>query len=126
MPVCKCFCRGPLFAEQREWTQWEHIKEMTVRKTMKMESMPDEGSRGDGVDNEDTLKSTISSIRAKYCCDLQSTKAETYEGSENDQWSPAERPRLPVLLPTFVLDVALSRLRIPPARHRPRDHSLFY
>ena len=93
---------------------------------MEMEIMPDEGSRGDSVDNEDTLKSMISSTRAKYCCDLQSTRAETYVGSENDQWSPAEKPRRPVLPPASVLDVALSRLRTPPARHRPQDHSPFY
>ena len=34
MPVSQCFGGGSPFAEQPEWTQWENVKEMTIRKTM--------------------------------------------------------------------------------------------
>lgn len=81
MPICKCFCRGFLFAELPEWAQRKHVEEMTMRKTMKVKRVPDEGKKGNGIDKEDTLNSVISTISRKCRCDLQSTKAETYEGS---------------------------------------------
>ena len=64
MPVCKCFCGSFLFAEQPEWTQWEHVEEMTIRKTMKVKRVPDEGREGNCIDKEDTLQFIISAIRA--------------------------------------------------------------
>lgn len=82
MPVCKCFCGGFVFAEQPERTQREHVEEMIIRKSMKVERVPDEGSKGDCIDEEDTLKSIISTIRAKCPSDLLSTRAGTYVGSE--------------------------------------------
>ena len=56
MPVCKCFCRGYLSAEQPKWAQREYIEEMTARKAMKAKRMANEGSRGDCVDMEDALE----------------------------------------------------------------------
>lgn len=64
MPVCKCFCRGFLFAEQPERTQGKHVEEMTSGKTMKVERVPDEGREGDCIDKEDTLQSIIRTIHA--------------------------------------------------------------
>lgn len=34
MPVSQRFGGGFLFAEQPDWTQREHVKEMTIGKTM--------------------------------------------------------------------------------------------
>lgn len=65
MPVCKCFRRRFPFAEQSDWTQREHVEEMSMRETVKVERVPDEGNRGDCVDKEDTLKSIISSVCAR-------------------------------------------------------------
>ena len=64
MPVCKCFCGCFLFAEQPEWTQREHVKEMAIRKTMKVKRVPDEGRTGDCIDEEDALESSsVSQLR---------------------------------------------------------------
>ena len=93
---------------------------------MKVKRVPDEGRKGDCIDREDTLNSIISTIRPKRRCDLQSTRAGTYVGSEIDQESPATRLRFPVLAPVFFLDAAPSCLCIPPARRHLRDHDPFY
>lgn len=122
MPVCKCFRGGVAFAEQSEWTQREHVEETITRQTMKVKRVPDEGRKGDRIDNEDTLQSIINTIRTKCFYDLRGTRAGTCVGSEIDRRSLATRQRSPILTPTFFLDVALSCLRIPPARRCLRDH----
>ena len=85
MPVCKGFCRRFLFAEQSDWTQREHVEEMSVRETMKVKRVPDEGDRGKYIDKEDTLETIIGTVCAKCYRDLQNTRAETCAQSEIDR-----------------------------------------
>lgn len=99
---------------------------MTIRKTIKVKRVPDEGSKGDCIDEEDTLKSIISLICAKCRNDLRSTRVVIYVGSGIDRRSSVMRLRFPIQAPTSFLDVALSRLRIPPARRHLQDHDAFY
>ena len=126
VPVCKCFRGGFLFAEQPERTQREHVEEMTITKAMKVKGVPGKGSKSDRVDKEDTLKSNISTARAKCRCDLQSTRAGTYVDFEIDRRSAATRLRFPTLALSSFPDAALSRLRILPAPRHLRDHDPFY
>ena len=126
MPVSQCFGGGFLFAEQPEWTRREYVKEMTIRKTMIVKRVQTEGGECDCINNEDTLQTMISTIRAKCRCDLQGTRAETYVGFEIDQWSPAKRLLSLGLDPAFFLDVSQSRPRIPPARRRLQNQDASY
>ena len=125
MPVCKCFGGRFLFAEQCEWAQREHAEETANRVTMKVERVPVEGRKGNGINKEDALTTVINIMLAKCISDLQSTRAVTYAGSETDRQSPATRLHFPFLTPTSFPNVALSHLRIPPALHRLQDHDPF-
>ena len=48
-----------MFAEQPEWTHREHVEEMTMRKTIEVKRVPDEGKKGGCIDEKDTLESVI-------------------------------------------------------------------
>ena len=125
MPICKCLGWRFLFAEQREWAQREHPEEMANRETMKVKRVPTERGKRNGINKKDALKAVINIMLAKSISDLQSTRAVTYADSENDRQSPATRLHFPFLTPTSFPNVALSHLRIPPARHGLPDQDPF-